>query len=200
VPMRSILLTVCAAILLVGCGRGALTEPAADQAATFNDADVRFLQEMIPHHQQAIEMATLVDGRTRRPELAKLATDITTTQVTERQVMGRWLAGWNRPIPAVAAPDQAASQVPGMLGRGQLDWLQTLKGAPFDLGFVTMMCTHHFGAVEMANAELRFGSSGAVKALATRILTVQEAELRRLHEWKDAWSSGSIAASSPSSA
>jgi uncharacterized protein (DUF305 family) len=193
--MRSVLLALSAAVLLVGCSPGAASEPAANQVATFNDADVRFLQEMIPHHRQAIELATLVDGRTRRPELAKLATDIAAAQAAEIQVMGRWLTRWDRPLPAVGTTDHASSQVLGMLGRGQLDWLQTLKGAPFDLGFVTMVRTQHIGAVEMAQIELRAGASGEAKTLATRIIAAREAQLRQLHDWRDAWSSDAGGAS-----
>jgi uncharacterized protein (DUF305 family) len=193
--MRAVLLALTAAVLLVGCSPGAASEPAVHQVATFNDADVRFLQEMIPHHQQAIELATLVDGRSRRPELAKLATDIAATQATEIQTMGRWLTRWNRPVAAVGTTDHAGSQVLGLLGRGQLEWLQALKGAAFDLGFVTMLRTQHIGAVEMAQAELRAGASGEAKALATRIIAAREAELRQLHEWKDAWSSDASGAS-----
>jgi uncharacterized protein (DUF305 family) len=102
--------------------------------------------------------------------------------------MGRWSTQWNQPTPPATAMDDAESPLPGMLGRGQLDWLKLLKGPRFDLGFVTMMSTHHGGAVEMAETELRAGASAEVKALARRILTTQAAELGQLHEWKDAWS------------
>jgi uncharacterized protein (DUF305 family) len=59
-----VVLALTAALLLAGCGRGAPAEPAA---ASFNASDVRFLQDMIGHHEQALEMATLADGRSRRP-------------------------------------------------------------------------------------------------------------------------------------
>jgi len=186
--VRRILIALAAAVLLGACARSAATQPTSGQTAAFNDADVRFLQEMIPHHQQAIEMAELVEGRTRRPELVKLAATITTSQGAEIHTMQGFLTHWNRPAQAVEGAGHDESQAPGMLGEGQLDWLQTLEGARFDLGFVTMMRTHHGGAVEMAEAELRSGSSAEVKALARRMIAAQQAEIRQLHGWKDAWS------------
>ncbi len=186
--MRRTLITLVVAILLAGCGRGAATQLAAQEAPAFNDADVMFLQDMIPHHQQAIDMAKLVDGRSRRPELVKLAARIITSQDAEIRIMQAWLTRWNRPAPAGAANEHDRPQVPGLLAPGQLDWLETLTGSQFDLGFVTMMRTHHGGAVEMAETELRSGSSAEVRALAERLIAAQQAEIRQLHGWKDAWS------------
>jgi len=184
--VRRILIALVAAVLLAACARSAATQPTASTAATFNDADVTFLQDMIPHHRQAIEMAELVDGRTRRPELVKLAASITASQGAEIRTMQGFLTRWNRPAPAARGADHQ-SQLPGMLGRGQLDWLQTLQGAQFDLGFATMMRTHHGGAVEMAEAELGAGASAPVKALARQMIAAQQTEIRQLQQWKDAW-------------
>jgi uncharacterized protein (DUF305 family) len=185
--MRRILIALAAAVLLAACAHSAATQPAASTAA-FNDADVAFLQDMIPHHRQAIAMAELVDGRTRRPELVELAAGITASRDAEIRTMQGFLSRWNRPAPAAGAPEQEESQVLGMLGQGQLDWLQTLAGVQFDLGFVTMLRTHHEGAVELAKAELGAGASAAVKALARQMIAAQQAEIRQLHRWKDAWS------------
>jgi len=182
----SVVLALTAAVLLAACGRGDPTDPAA---ASFNVSDVRFVQDMIGHHEQAIEMATLVAGRSRRPQLIKFAAGIAAMRQAEISTMRRWSARWNQPTPPATAMEHAGPPLPGMLGRGQLDWLKLIKGPRFDLGFVTMMDTHHGGAIEMAQTELRAGASAEVKALARRILTTQAAELDQLHEWKDAWSS-----------
>jgi uncharacterized protein (DUF305 family) len=184
--MRRVLVAIAAAVLLAACARGAATQPPASTAA-FNDADIGFLHDMIPHHQQAIAIAELVDGRTRRPELVKLAASITASQGAELRTMHGFLRRWNRPAPAARAPDHEPSQVPGLLDEGQLAWLQRLQGARFDLGFVTMLRTHHEGAVELAEAELGAGASPAVKALARQMTAAQQAEIRQLQGWKDAW-------------
>ena len=186
--MRRILIALAALVLLAACARSAATQSTSGKAAAFNDADITFLQDMIPHHQQAIEIAKLVDGRTQRPELVELATSITASHSAEIRTMQGFLTRWNRPAPAVEGAGHDESQAPGMLGEGQLDWLQTLEGTQFDLGFVTMMRTHHGGAVEMAEVELHSGSSAEVKTLARRMIAAQQAEIRQLHGWKDAWS------------
>ena len=115
--MRPILLAVVAAALLAACGRGAASPLPADQAPAFNDADVSFLHAMIPHHQQAIEMAKLVTGRTQRPEVVKLAATITASQAAEVASMQAWLTRWKRPATA-AAGTHHGPLMPGMLAEG----------------------------------------------------------------------------------
>jgi uncharacterized protein (DUF305 family) len=183
--MRPILVAVVAAALLAACGRGGASPLPADQPAAFNDADVGFLQAMIAHHQQAISIAKLATGRTRRPELGKLAATITTRYATEIASMRAWLTRWGRP--ATADADHDASLLPGMLAEGQLEWLQTLTGAQFDLGFLTMMGTHHRGVVELAEGELRAGAASQVKAFAGQLLAALQSEIRQMQQWKDTW-------------
>jgi uncharacterized protein (DUF305 family) len=142
---------------------------------------------MIPHHQQAMGMAKLASGRTRRPELLKLAATITASHATELDRMQAWLTRWRRPLAADAGTGHDRSQLPGVLAEGQLEWLQTLTGSQFDLGFLTMMGTHHRGAVELAAAELRSGASTEVKAFAGQMLAAQQREIRQMQQWKDTW-------------
>ena len=68
-------------------------------AAPFNDADVTFAQQMIPHHQQAIEMARLADGRAADPEVKNLAAAIEKAQDPEIDTMKGWLKSWGKPLP-----------------------------------------------------------------------------------------------------
>jgi uncharacterized protein (DUF305 family) len=92
--MRRVALTVTATALLAACGKAADNNSAAPANPQPNQADVAFVQGMIPHHQQAIEMAGLIDGRTDRPELTKLAKEVTTTQSAEISRMQGWLRAW----------------------------------------------------------------------------------------------------------
>jgi uncharacterized protein (DUF305 family) len=130
-------------------------------------------------------MAELATGRTRRPELVKLAATITARHAAETDSMRAWLARWQRPA-ADAGSDHDPSLLPGMLAKGQLAWLQSLHGTQFDRGFLTMMGTHHRGAVERAEAELRAGASMGVKAFARQLLEARHREIRQLQQWKDA--------------
>ena len=186
--MRKSLLAVVAVVLLAACGDPTPTSTATGAQAGFNDADVRFLQAMIPHHQQAIDAAKLVTGRTDRSQLVRLADTITTSQAAEIQTMKGWLQRWQQPLPATNQTAHEAEHVWGMMSQGELDWLARLDGREFDLGFTTSMKTHHLGAIKMASAILQEGRSPEVRMLASQILTAQQDEVDQLTRWHDAWS------------
>lgn len=186
--MRKSLLALVAAVLLAACSDPAPTSTATGAQTAFNDADVRFLQAMIPHHQQAIDTAKLVTGRTDRSQLITLADTIATSQAAEIQTMQGWLQRWQQPMPATKQMAHEAEHVWGMMSEGQLDWLATLDGREFDLGFTTSMKTHHLGAIKMASSVLQEGRSPEVRILATQILTAQQDEVDQLTRWHDAWS------------
>ena len=100
--------------------------------------------------------------------------------------MRGWLRSWGKPE-ARAGMDHDQMAMPGMMDRGEMDELEGLKGARFDLAFIDMMTRHHQGAIEMANTELRDGSLSEVKQLAQQIITTQQREVRQLAAWKQAW-------------
>jgi uncharacterized protein (DUF305 family) len=185
--MRKSLLALMAVVLLASCGDPASTSTATGAQAAFNDADVRFLQAMIPHHQQAIDAAKLVAGRTDRAQLVTLADTITTSQAAEIQTMKGWLQRWQQPLPATNQMAHEAEHVWGM-SKGELGWLARLDGREFDLGFTTSMKTHHPGAIKMASSILQEGRSPEVRMLASQILTAQQDEVDQLTRWHDAWS------------
>jgi uncharacterized protein (DUF305 family) len=116
--MRKGLLAVVAVVLLAACGDPAPTPKATGAQSAFNDADVRFLQAMIPHHQQAIDAAKLVAGHTDRAQLVTLADTITTSQAAEIQTMESWLQRWQQPLPATNQMAHEAEHVWGMMGVG----------------------------------------------------------------------------------
>ena len=186
--MRKNLLAVVTAVLLAACSDPAPTPTATGAQPAFNDADVRFLQAMIPHHQQAIDAAKLVTGRTDRAQLVTLADTITTSQAAEIQTMEGWLQRWQQPPPATKQLAHGAEHVWGMLSKGELDWLARLHGREFDLGFTTSMKTHHLGAIKMASSILQEGRSSEVRMLASQILTTQQDEVDQLTRWHDGWS------------
>ena len=186
--MRKSLLALVAAVLLAACSHPAPTSTATGARAAFNDADVRFLQAMIPHHQQAIDAAKLVRGRTDHSQLVTLADAITASQAAEIQTMESWLQRWQQPMPATEGMAHEGEYEPGMMSEGQLDWLARLDGREFDLGFTTSMKTHHLGAITMASSILQEGRSPEVRMLATQILTAQQDEVDQLTRWHDAWS------------
>jgi uncharacterized protein (DUF305 family) len=142
---------------------------------------------MIPHHQQAIDMAELVDSHTRRPELRTLADRIAASQGREVTLLQGWLQAWGKP----AAPhmDHGGMHMPGMLSEAGMRQLTATRGQDFDLLFVELMTAHHQGAIEMATTELRGGWLPEVKRLAQQIIDDQQAEIDQLQQWQQEWAS-----------
>src|SRR5688572_8302464 len=78
---------------------GAAPSVAASAVGTFNDADVTFAQSMIPHHQQAVQMAAMADGRAAGSEVKELAGKVQRAQQPEIDTMTAWLTAWGKPAP-----------------------------------------------------------------------------------------------------
>jgi uncharacterized protein (DUF305 family) len=191
--MRPILLALVAAFLLAACNQGAgdQEQGTAPAEAAPNDADVTFTQNMIPHHQQAIEMAKLVDSHTDRPELGKLADSIVSSQSQEITQMQDWLRSWGKPsTPPEGHGGHGDTEMPGMMSEADMSRLMETTGT-VDLAFVEMMAAHHQGAIDMANTELKDGSLPEVTRLAEQIDSQQD-EIDQLQRWKTEWSTAAI--------
>ncbi|HZA84345.1 MAG TPA: DUF305 domain-containing protein, partial [Actinomycetes bacterium] len=194
-PMRRILLALAAALLLAACNQGEQDqeEGTAPAEAAPNDADVTFTQNMIPHHQQAIEMAKLVDSHTDRTELRKLANSIMRGQSQEITQMQGWLRSWGKPAtPSEGHGGHGDTEMPGMMSEADMRRLMEATGTEFDLAFVEMMAAHHQGAIDMANTELKDGSAPEVTRLAQQVIDTQQDEIDQLQRWKTEWSAGAI--------
>ena len=186
--MRRTLFALVAAVLLAACNQGGDEQGGAPAAAAPNDADVTFTQNMIPHHQQAIEMAKLVDTHTKRQELRTLADSIVDSQGREVTLMQGWLKRWGKPA-TPEGMDHGAMDMPGMMSETDMRVLMSLKNADFDREFIQMMTSHHRGAIEMANTELRDGSLPEVKRLAQQVIDAQQAEIDQFKQWQAEWQS-----------
>jgi uncharacterized protein (DUF305 family) len=171
-----------------GTGHGATTAPSsaagsAVAGAAFNDADVTFAQMMIVHHQQAVEMAALAEGRAGDAEVKTLAGKISAAQGPEIATMSGWLSTWGRPT---TAPDGGGhgcghESMPGMMSDADMTKLKAASGAAFDKQFCTMMIAHHQGAVTMATDQIAKGSNAEARALAQKIVTDQQAEIATMN-------------------
>ena len=193
--MRRILLALAAAFLLAACnqGGGDQGQGTAPAEAAPSDADVTFTQNMIPHHQQAIEMAKLVDSHTDRPELRELADSIESSQSQEITQLEGWLRNWGKPAtPPEGHGGHGDSEMPGMMSDADMRRLMESTGTGFDRAFVEMMAVHHQGAIDMANTELKDGSLPEVTRLAQQIIDTQQDEIEQLQRWKAEWSAAAI--------
>ena len=150
---------------------GAESNEEASPAQDFNDADITFVQSMIPHHEEAIEMAALADGRAESQDVLDLAARIETAQQPEIAQMRAWLAAWGE--------DEMGMETDSGMSMSEEDMaaLETASGAEFDRMFLEMMIEHHRGAITMAETEVAEGTSQDAIRLAQTIIEDQESEI-----------------------
>lgn len=169
--------------LVTACGSDEPTAPTGSAASTqgFNEADVQFATDMIPHHAQALEMVNLAIARDLSPQVQALADDIMAAQGPEITQMTTWLEDWDQPIPTTSLDhsEQAMGDMdmPGMASTEDMAALESAPDAEFEQMFLTMMTEHHIGAIEMAEAEIADGENAEAKQLAEEIIEGQQAEI-----------------------
>lgn len=153
-----------------------------------SQADVEFMQGMIIHHSQAVEMTALIPSHTEDKNLRLLGARISSSQSDEIKFMQRWLAARGEPIstampgmPDMDKSSQPMALMPGMLTLEQMDALRKARGAEFDHLFLTGMIQHHDGALTMVKN--LFDTAGAgqdaeIFNFATDADNTQRAEIR----------------------
>jgi uncharacterized protein (DUF305 family) len=153
--------------------------------------DVEFMQGMIMHHAQAVEMTALIDERTENKELRSLGARISHSQSDEMMFMKRWLELRGEPVSMPMKGMEGMSEeemskhhqmlMPGMLTKMQMNTLKAAKGAEFDRLFLTGMIQHHGGALIMVKDLYDSAGAGQDAELfnfATDVDSGQRAEIR----------------------
>ena len=158
-------------------------------------ADVQFMQGMIVHHAQAVEMTALIESHTVNKNLRSLGARISSSQSDEIKFMKRWLEARGEPI-SPKMPEMPAMQMPGMdmpshtshsmlmpgmLTKKQMEALKKAKGVEFDRLFLTGMIQHHGGALIMVKDLFDTAGAGQDAELfnfATDVDSGQRAEIR----------------------
>ena len=126
----------------------------------YTGADIKFMQGMIGHHAQAVDMVALVPSRTSLDDVRQLALRIDVSQQDEMKMMQGWLKDRGQQIPDARAHHMmGATLMPGMLTPDEMAALAAAKGAVFDRLFLEGMIKHHAGAITMVQ-EL-FATDGA---------------------------------------
>ena len=126
----------------------------------YTGADIKFMQGMIGHHAQAVEMVALVPSRTGSDDIRKLARRIDVSQKDEMQMMREWLLARSQQIPDPRMHHMmGATLKPGMLTPEEMERLAVATGNAFDRLFLEGMIKHHGGAIAMVH-EL-FATEGA---------------------------------------
>lgn len=153
-------------------------------------ADAQFMQHMIIHHAQAVEMAALIESHTENKEIRSLGARISKSQDDEIKFMKRWLAARGQPLSVVSPSahqmhgsdtSQHEMLMPGMLTRKQMDALKNAKGAEFDRLFLAGMIQHHNGALIMVKDLFNTAGAGQDAELfnfATEVDSGQRAEIK----------------------
>jgi uncharacterized protein (DUF305 family) len=147
-------------------------------------ADVRFMQGMIHHHAQALDMTALLTSRTSRDDLRKLALRIEVSQADEIKMMQRWLEVRGQEVPGPHAHHApGATLMPGMLTAEEMRRLSEAKGAEFDRLFLELMIHHHEGALIMVQELFSTASAGQeadIFAFASDVDADQRMEIDRM--------------------
>ena len=173
--------------LLAACSSStpATSEPVSVDStantAGFNDDDVMFAQMMIPHHEQAIEMADIaLDPSVGAGKaITDLATQIKAAQDPEISQMKGLLSTWGKPLASDSGMDHG-SMMSGMMTTDEMDALGKLTGAEFNKAWAKGMIAHHQGAIEMADTVKAEGESALVQELADAIIQAQKLEIDTL--------------------
>lgn len=161
------------------------TTQAADLSkVAYTKADVEFMQGMIGHHSQAVEMVELLKTRTSSETMQLLGKRIELSQDDEIKMMQRWLQDRGQALPDPHAHHHGGAMMPGMLSAEQMERLAAAKGPEFDRLFLEYMIQHHQGALVMVDALMK--QSGAAQesemyAFASDIVADQQAEIDRMH-------------------
>jgi len=149
---------------------------------TFTAADVAFVQQMIPHHEQALEMTALVPSRTQRDDLPLFAERLEVSQTDEIEQLRRWLE--ERGQAATSHEHHGEGHLmPGMLTPEEMAQLSDARGTEFDELFLQYMIRHHEGAVVMVEELLTTGEGGQepqIFQLAQHIDSDQRVEIARM--------------------
>jgi uncharacterized protein (DUF305 family) len=150
----------------------------------YTAADVRFMQGMIGHHAQALEMTALVASRTPREEMRLLAARIEISQADEIEMMRSWLTARGAELPNPHAHHgEGAVLMPGMLNADEMRTLAAAKGVEFDRRFLEFMIKHHEGALIMVDELFSTGGAGQqsdIFAFASDVDADQRMEIERM--------------------
>jgi uncharacterized protein (DUF305 family) len=146
-------------------------------------ADVKFMQGMIGHHAQAVEMVDLLNTNTTNPDMKRLGLRIKVSQEDEMKMMRTWLAERGQEIPGPHAHHMPGGMMPGMLTDEEMAQLAAAKGKEFDRLFLRGMIKHHGGAITMVEDLFNTpgaGQEGGIFAFASDVNSDQRMEIDRM--------------------
>lgn len=157
-------------------------EAAIPASKPFNFQDVYFLQHMIEHHGQAVEMAEMLLENTKNPEMKKLGDAIHGAQAPEIEQMTEWLESWDQSTENPEHSHDPNAPSAGMMTDEDMEKLHGKKGKAFDKLFLEQMIFHHQGAVNQSNKQIKNGEFKPAIKLAKAIIAAQTKEIKLMKE------------------
>jgi uncharacterized protein (DUF305 family) len=148
-------------------------------------SDERFIDAMVPHHQEAIDMAEVALQNAEHPELLQLAENIISTQQAEIEELR-----------SIKEQEFGTSEVPTQMSPEEIEMMgmedptELANRRPFDEAFINAMIPHHQSAIEMAQVAYAQSDNPRIRELASNIVEDQEAEIEQLRAWGREWCPG----------
>jgi len=165
-----------------------------DSKPVSTSAEAGFARDMQVHHNQGVQLGVLIRDRSIDEDVRLLGYDIVTTQGQQSGQMFGWLSGWElsqaSPEPSMtwmtrpgrtadthAGMHEPGQRMPGLATDAEVASLTAASGVEADRIFLTLMITHHEGAIEMAESVLDRTSNSMVRTFATAVVTSQQSEI-----------------------
>lgn len=152
--------------------------------------DQHFIEQMIPHHEDAIQMAEIALQKAEHPEIKTLAENIKRTQSEENTRMREWYASWfGTDVPLSSASMGRGMNMMmhgGMMGDAT-DMRRLETARPFDKAFIEEMIPHHQMAIMMTNMLLAGTTREEMRSLGEAIIKAQSAEIEQMRDWYRRW-------------
>jgi uncharacterized protein (DUF305 family) len=201
-PLALAATTITLTMLLAACGSSTQTSTqttgsaagasstASTSLAPGSASDIAFAQLMIPHHEQAVQMADLAERYAESATVKEMAARIKAAQTPEIQSMTTWLTTWDQPTVMPSSSDGGMdgmdmggmSADSGLMSDNDLNALTQARGTAFDRTWLLMMIAHHQSAISMAEEVLSTTANPEVKDLATAIQSGQATEISTMRQ------------------
>jgi uncharacterized protein (DUF305 family) len=175
--MRARLLVAVIGLMLSLSACSSLVGDSAATSAGANDADIVFLRDMLPHHQQTLEISGLVKSRSKNPAVVSVADAITAEGSAEIDKMNGWLGEWK-----VGVSDSGHQAHEMVVAPKDVSVLGGYTGAQFDKQWSPLMVRHLQDGIKMAQTVETAGAHAGVKALAKEMITVQTGLVKTIED------------------
>lgn len=148
------------------------------ESSDFNRNDVMFMNMMIVHHNQAIEMAELSENRTENENILELSNNISEAQVRENKQMTEWMQelGYN--------PGNH-HRMAGMASREEMQQLRDSSGSEYNKLFAELMIEHHEGGIAMAQNFYNSGENTDLREMQGQMIEAQQNEIEKMQRWQE---------------